>query len=129
MQIITLLPLLALLAAPLTDARDHGAAGRRNVARHARHVRAADNIVANVARKEQLAQENPRAVRKVKRGANGCRVKGAAFTPSSNATASAVPVTSSVASVAAAQSSAASVAAAQNYVAQVSPMIFTATCG
>lgn len=96
MQIITLLPLLALLAAPL-DAREHGAAGRRNVARHAQHVRAAEHLAANVARKEQLAQTNPKAIRRVKkRGANGCRVRGTTYSASTNATTSATASASSV---------------------------------
>lgn len=100
MQLAALIPVVALLATtPLTSAARHGQGHRRHL-EHIKHVgrddsaelhaRAVDSITQNLDRKDQLAAQNPPAIRKVKRGANkACRVKGSSFTPSASASTSA----------------------------------------
>ena len=73
MQISTLLPLLALLAAPLADARDPHRADPV-ARRHAQHARAVEKMTANVDKREMHAQAAPKALKK--RGATGCRPRG-----------------------------------------------------
>ena len=94
MQLITLLPILALLASPIAAREPIDA--RRNLARHNKHVRAVDEAARNMQRRDVLAAEKPRA-RKVKRGANGCRVRGSSFAANStsSATSAAASATSS----------------------------------
>lgn len=111
MQINALLPLLALLAVPLTEAKSHrDVLGKRND----HHARAAAKVAHNIERREALAQTNPRAlsdkpIRTVKkRGSQKCRPRGGQFsasavsavsTASSASSASASAVASSVAVV------------------------------
>jgi hypothetical protein len=101
MQINALLPLLALLAVPLTEAKSHrDVLGKRND----HHARAAAKVAHNIERREALAQTNPRAlsdkpIRTVKkRGSQKCRPRGGQFSASA---ASAVSTASSVSSASA----------------------------
>ena len=85
MQLSALLPVLALIAAPLADARDHGRHATRELGRHAKHARAVERMSAAFERRDQLARENPPAIRKVKRASKTCRVRPSASASATDA--------------------------------------------
>jgi hypothetical protein len=69
-------------------------------------VRAVDEVARNMQRRDVLAAEHPRA-RKVKRGANGCRVRGVTYADNSttSATSAVASATSSAVVIASTSSS------------------------